>query len=195
MSKLVRPENLGLYLEAFNIAQPRQSDRQYRYDSHLDAYNCREQIEIVPLFDRSRTNGVLIGVVDELVYASKFNVSNAVRDSSGRLKPAICDLCCTQQASGGVRIVNFPSHNRYTPYDAKGRLMCADLRCSLHIRDLTAESTSSRVSLRETETVEGMQKPMSIEARAARLKRNMTALFENLGVAPQIADLSENSHR
>jgi hypothetical protein len=194
MTKFVTKETYGAYLEAFDIRQPRQAPRRYAYPArHDDLAPADEQLELVPLMDRSGKEGVVIAVVDELVYASRFSVGARNVDASGRTKPAICDLCKTQQDAGGVRLVSFPRTKTASEHDSNGHLCCADLACSLHVRDLTPEALTSRTVLRETEFIEGIQRPLSLESRVARLKNNLGMLFTHLEIDPQLVDLSSST--
>lgn len=192
MTRYITKETYAAYLRSFEIKQPRQPHRQFTYPDRFDDIRLGdEQVEVLPLTDRSGSEGVLIGVVDELVYASRYSVGARSVDKTGRSKPAICDLCKTQQEAGGVRLVSFPKPDADSEHDSNGYLCCADLACSLHVRDLTPESLRSRTVLRETEFVDGVQKPLTTERRIARLKNNLTVLFEHLGVEPQLLGESE----
>lgn len=76
----------------------------------------------------------------------------------GITKGAMCNLCMTVHGSRGVVLFTVKVANQDASY---GTYICADLQCSLYVRGLKPLSPNQ---MRET---------ISIEAKVARLKRNL----------------------
>lgn len=80
-----------------------------------------------------------------------FELSARAANSSGRVEAVICDICATwQRGTNSANLTLKKSDNRTVSH-----LVCADLDCSLHVRDMTAQSKLSRSQLREHITPEG----------------------------------------
>ena len=99
-----------------------------------------------------------------LVYEDKiiqFNLDRRRPNSVGRVEAIICDICATWQRGTNSAVITFKKSSTHTV----SHLVCADLDCSLHVRDLTDVSKLSRTQLRENITPEER-----IERLKARLK-------------------------
>ena len=124
--------------------------------------------ELLPITDRTGTNGVLlIGLENELHILPYELHSGITSSSTGRSQSIICDFCKTWQygnKSGSIRF-------RKDRVTTVAYLCCEDLKCSLHVRNLTTEAFTSRAQLRED---------ISIEQRIERLRVNLQTLVESL---------------
>lgn len=79
-----------------------------------------------------------------------FDLQRRAPNKAGRVEAIICDLCSTWQRGTASAIITFKKSERSTV----SYLVCADLNCSLHVRDMTTASKLSRVQLREHITPE-----------------------------------------
>lgn len=131
-----------------------------------------ENIDMLAIATRSGAEGVLLVQTDKF-YIVPYQLTTGIKDkSTGRSKPITCDLCYTWQQGGKAgRITLRRAEDDHTfTY-----LCCADLRCSLHVRNLTSESTLSRTQLHEDITP---------EQRIARLKRKLDEILQTIGASP-----------
>jgi hypothetical protein len=124
--------------------------------------------EIIPIFDRSGTKGVLIVSINGLYSLVGFErKSGIVSATTGRPQTVICDFCKTWQSGTRSGSISFTvSRDRTVTY-----LCCEDLACSLHVRNLTNASKTSRSQLRED---------LSVEQRVDRLRSRLMQLIEAL---------------
>ncbi|HEU5121698.1 MAG TPA: FBP domain-containing protein [Candidatus Saccharimonadales bacterium] len=109
--------------------------------------------------------GVLI-VPHEHTYVVPFQLQRRRPNDAGRTEAIICDICATWQRGSNSAIITFFKEKSSMSY-----LCCADLLCSLHVRDLTPASTLSRTQLREHNTTEDR-----IERLLARLQQILSNL-------------------
>ena len=131
-------------------------------------------LDFLTIPSRDKRNGLLIIGTDENVYVTPYELSPLRGDSStGRLKPVICDFCKTWQTGSRAATISFRPNPR--SLDTIGFLCCADLQCSLHVRDRTVDSKTSRAQLHEN---------ITIEERIDRLRSKLNSLVERLSLAP-----------
>ena len=117
--------------------------------------------------------GVLLIALDERIYGMPYEI-NDIRDAvTGRSKPIICDFCKTWQAGPRAGYIVF--RTKRASSNVIGFLCCADLQCSLHVRDKTTAAKTSRSQLREDVTV---------DQRVARLQSKLAAVIERLDLQP-----------
>lgn len=129
-----------------------------------------DNLDFLAIPTRSGQGGVLIIDIDNNVYATPYELSPLKSDKvTGRLKPVICDFCKTWQAGSRAATISFPTDRR--SHNSIGFLCCTDLRCSLHVRDKTADSKTSRAQLREDITA---------EERIQRLRNKLKGLINRL---------------
>lgn len=101
-----------------------------------------------------------------------FELSARTANTSGRVEAIICDICATwQRGTNSANLTLKMADNRTVSH-----LVCADLDCSLHVRDVTAQSKLSRSQLREHITPEG---------RIARLNQRLTEILEDIAIIEQ----------
>lgn len=133
-----------------------------------DSLRACEERELTAFYDRSGNEGVLVVHLREQLYCLPFTVRKGLVDTTtGRTKPVICDFCCTWQKGGHAASITFKkSDTTSITY-----LCCADLLCSLHVRDATPEAALSRSQLREDITP---------EKRIERLKRRLQVLVDQI---------------
>lgn len=132
-----------------------------------------DNLEMLAIGTRSGAEGLLLMQTDNF-YVLPYELTTGIADkASGRSKPITCDFCYTWQRGRSAARITFRrvSDNHTFTY-----LCCGDLRCSLHVRNFTAESTLSRTQLHEDITT---------EQRIERLKRKLNQLIHTLGINPQ----------
>lgn len=106
-----------------------------------------ESRDFLVIMNKSRSEGVLL--FEDLFYP--FSLTKKAASSTGRVDGIICDICATwQRGSNAARITFAKGDRRSVSY-----LVCADLDCSLHVRDMKPESKLSRAQLREHISPEG----------------------------------------
>jgi hypothetical protein len=106
-----------------------------------------ESRDFLVIMNKSRSEGVLL--FEDLFYP--FSLTKKAASSTGRTDGIICDLCATWQRGSNAARITLPKDEKTTV----SYLVCADLDCSLHVRDMTAESKLSRAQLREHISPEG----------------------------------------
>lgn len=117
--------------------------RDIRYVPEEIAYS--EERDFLAVFTKSGSEGVLIfeGTLVPIERAKR------LPNKSGRIEAVICDICATWQRGTNSAVLTLRrSGERSSSY-----LVCADLDCSLHVRDLTDASKISRTQLREHNTI------------------------------------------
>ena len=100
-----------------------------------------EHRDFLAVFDKPRGHGVLI-FGD---HTMPFELSARQPNSSGRVEAILCDICATWQRGTHSAVITFQKGDKATV----SYLVCADLDCSLHVRDLTPAAKISRTQLRE----------------------------------------------
>lgn len=119
-----------------------------------------ESRDFLAIMNKSRSEGVLL--FEDQFYP--FSLAKKAASTSGRTDGIICDICATwQRGSNAARLTLQKAAKTTVSY-----LVCADLDCSLHVRDLTPESKLSRAQLREHITPEG---------RIERLQKNLLRIL------------------
>ena len=112
---------------------------------------------------KSGNEGVLL--FNDLVI--QFTLGKRRPNAAGRVEAIICDICATWQRGTNSGLLIFKKTSTHTV----SHLVCADLDCSLHVRDLTDASKLSRTQLRESITPEG---------RIARLQDRLAKILKEL---------------
>jgi len=138
--------------------------------------NCTENVsdeewddrEMLNITDRNGNCGVLLLSLDKgmciLPYELKMGITSS---ATGRSQSVVCDFCRTWQYGDRSARIRFPKNiNTSVSY-----LCCADLKCSLHVRNKTSAAHISRAQLRED---------LSIEQRIERLNICLTNLTDLL---------------
>ncbi len=78
-------------------------------------------------------------------YCVPFSLKKRSANAKGRVEAIICDICSTWQRGTNSVVITFKTSDTSTV----SHLVCGDLDCSLHVRDLTDVSKLSRTQLRE----------------------------------------------
>jgi hypothetical protein len=134
-----------------------------------------EDLEMLAIGTRSNTEGLLLIQVDDF-YMLPYELTIGLKDkATGRSKPITCDFCYTWQQGGKAGRITF---RRTSDDHTFTYLCCADLRCSLNVRDKTAEALLSRTQLHE-DLIE--------EQRVARLDNKLRRVITMLGCQPVIS--------
>lgn len=131
--------------------------------------------EIIGLPTKDGTAGVLIVEIQDDLYATPYELGVVGDKSTGRAKSVICDFCKTWQAGGRAGSITFRPERR--SLNSISFLCCLDLKCSLHVRDMTEAAKSSRAQLRED---------VLQEYRIERLKDKLGMLVQRLNLKPII---------
>lgn len=121
-----------------------------------------EQRDFLAVMTKSGAEGVFI-MPGHGVKAFEFHKRVA---KSGRVTPIICEFCSTWQRGSNSAIIAFITKN-----GSISHLVCADLLCSLHVRDKTTASRLSRAQLREDIEPEG---------RVRRLQAKLDTILSDL---------------
>ena len=106
-----------------------------------------ESRDFLVIMNKSRSEGVLL--FEDLFYP--FSLTKKAASSTGRIDGIICDICATWQRGSNAARITLPKDEKTTV----SYLVCADLDCSLHVRDMTPDSKLSRAQLREHISPEG----------------------------------------
>lgn len=133
---------LRAMLEAAKIKQRIRRDLRFVPEEITD-WDDRDFIAVM---NRSRSEGVLIMSLDVL-HVVPIRLQQRTPNASGRTEPITCDICMTWQRGSNSAIITFDRQKTSTSF-----LCCADLLCSLHVRDKTTQSVLSRTQLRESIT-------------------------------------------
>lgn len=131
------------------------------------------EAEVIPIWNKSKTAGVLLVQPYEKPYMIGFETGKQTRDSSGRSKAVICDFCYTWRRGGDAGLVTFYSDSHSN--NSTSQLCCFDFDCSLHVRTKTNAATMSRAQLREH---------ISPEGRVERLKEHLQKFIDKLSIEP-----------
>lgn len=124
-----------------------------------------ESRDFLVIMNKSRSEGVLL--FEDLFYP--FSLTKKAASSTGRIDGIICDICATWQRGSNAARITLPKDEKTTV----SYLVCADLDCSLHVRDMTPDSKLSRVQLREH---------ISPQDRATRLRGSLSRILSGLSV-------------
>lgn len=131
-----------------------------------------EERELLAVSDRNGNKGVLLVSLDDELFILPYELKTGITSSAtGRAQSVICDFCQTWQYGNKSGSISFAKdRNKTVSY-----LCCADLKCSMHIRNKTEESHVSRTQLRED---------LTIEQRVERLKTRMRRYIHDLPYEP-----------
>jgi hypothetical protein len=150
-------------LDEFSIKKKLRAELKFTPDTVTD-WNERDFIAIT---DRHRSQGVLIAELGTLFVIPFRLQARKASSMTGRVEAIICDFCSTWQRGSNSAVITFDRSDR----SSRSYLCCADLLCSLHVRDLTVRAKLSRTQLREQTT------PIRrIERLGANLERIMSEL-------------------
>ncbi len=117
--------------------------------------------------------GIVFIESNGLLYGAAYESSPVKDPVTGRSKSVICDFCKTWQAGGRASYLVF--RTKRGSADVIGFLCCTDLKCSLHVRDMTDAAHVSRAQLRED---------ITREQRIERLRRKLNAVVDTLRLTP-----------
>lgn len=173
--QIINPDTFTTALARVPTIKPR-IKREVRFAASVADMTERDwaERELVAIYDRSRTKGVLIMQPYDALYMVAFESGGVVRDSgSGRSKSVICDFCYSWRAGGNAGLVTFYADAR--SHDSTSQLCCLDLLCSLHVRTKTKDALLSRAQLREH---------MSDDDRIVRLKEHLQSFIDKLNLQP-----------
>jgi treble-clef zinc-finger protein len=120
--------------------------------------------DFIAVMNKSQSKGVLIAPFEQM-YIAPFELHRRKPNANGRTEAIICDLCKTWQRGSNSAAVSFQRDRSSVTF-----LCCADLDCSLHVRNLTSAARLSRVQIRESN---------SIEERVERLRNKLNTIFES----------------
>lgn len=135
-----------------------------------------EHYEIIGLPTKDGAAGILFIEIKDDLYAVPYEIGAVGDKLTGRSKPVICDLCKTCQAGGRAGSITFRTERR--SLNSVSFLCCLDLKCSLHVRDMTTAAKTSRAQLREDITQ---------DYRIERLKDKITLLIKRLNLEPIVS--------
>jgi hypothetical protein len=128
--------------------------------------------ELLAISTRSGAAGVLL-IETGQSYVLPYELTTKIADkTTGRTKAVICDFCYTWQRGSNAARITFlrPSDSHSFTF-----LCCADLACSLHVRNLTPQASLSRSQLRED---------LSPAQRVQRLREKLDGLIALLDYPP-----------
>ncbi|MNH50548.1 hypothetical protein D3C73_21740 [compost metagenome] len=140
----ITKSTLESLLDEFGIKKKLRSELKFISDRVMDW----SERDFVAITDRHRSQGVLIAELNTLhVIPFRFQARKA-SSMTGRIEAVICDFCSTWQRGSNSAVITFDRSDR----SSRSYLCCADLLCSLHVRDLTTQAKLSRTQLREQMT-------------------------------------------
>lgn len=122
-----------------------------------------EDRDFLVVTNKSGSEGVLI-IPSASFRIVPFGLQERTANNAGRIEAIICDICATWQRGSNSAVITFAKNTSNVSF-----LVCADLACSLHVRNKTAQSKLSRVQLREN---------MTPDARIKRLKLRLRSIVE-----------------
>lgn len=128
--------------------------------------------EVKSFYLERKKVGLLFLKTNGNYYAAKMTKSYITADQTGRVKPIICDLCYTRMPGSKIAQVTF---QRKFDGHSNTWLLCSDLTCSMHARELTAESQDSKKLLGEN---------ISINIKIKRLEKHISNIIEALELTP-----------
>jgi hypothetical protein len=147
-------------LKEHNIKPRLKSELRFASEKILD---WRDR-DFLTILTRDGHEGLLIAPLDKF-YVLPFHLQKRLAGRTGKVEAIICDFCATWQRGSNSAIITFSKNQSTISF-----LCCADLDCSLHVRDKTPVAALSRTQLREGSSVE-----RRVERLQARLK---TILFD-----------------
>jgi len=124
--------------------------------------------ELLAVTDRNGNKGVLLIELDGLLHVLPYELKIGITSSTtGRSQSIICDFCRTWQAGTRAGSITFKKGRT----ESVSYLCCADLRCSMHVRNKTQAAHTSRAQLRED---------LSVEERVDRLRARLAGYIAKL---------------
>lgn len=117
----------------------------------------------IAIMNKGKTEGVLVAELERR-YAVPFRLQKRTANAAGRTEAIICDFCATWQRGSHSAVISFQKEKGSVSF-----LVCADLLCSLHVRDKTNAAELSRTQLRET---------ISPEGRIVRLRQRLEEILQ-----------------
>lgn len=117
---------------------------------NLEAIYNWDERDFIAITDRHRSKGVIIAELTTLVVVPFRLQMRKASSTTGRIESIICDFCATWQRGSNSAVITFDRSDKST----RSYLCCADLLCSLHVRDRTPQAKLSRTQLREQATPE-----------------------------------------
>lgn len=151
-----------------------------RLKRELRFINCVENIsdeewgdrDVLSVSDRNCNNGVLLVSIKKGFYVIPYELKTGITSSAtGRSQSIICDFCQTWQYGDKSASISFCKDKASNV----SYLCCADLRCSMHVRNKTEAAHTSRAQLRED---------LSIEQRIERLNIRLAYIIDLLPFEP-----------
>ena len=128
-----------------------------------------DTLDFLVVTTAAQDKGVLIVPNDAGYYVAEFDGRRRPKATgNGRIKAAICDICYTWRAGGGVTTITFPLNKGER---SVGVMACLDLQCSHHVRGLTNAARVSRAQLPEN---------LTVEQRVDRLNSRLHDLLERI---------------
>lgn len=121
--------------------------------------------DFLAVTNRGNNEGVLIAPFEKL-YVASFELRKRSPNTTGRVEAIICDFCATWQRGSHSAVISFQKERASVSF-----LCCADLLCSLHVRNKTTASKLSRVQLRESN---------SCDDRVKRLRTKLETILAGM---------------
>lgn len=125
--------------------------------------NDWEVRDFLAVTTKSGNEGVLL--YEDFVLS--FTLAPRAANAKGRVEAIICDICASWRRGTDSATITFAKSQK----NSVTHLVCADLNCSLHVRNLTTAAKLSRVQLREH-----IDEPERIE----RLHRRLRAICTDI---------------
>lgn len=159
----ITKKTLESLLDEFGIKKKLRIELKFTPDMITDW----DERDFIAITDRHRSQGVLITELNTLFVIPFRLQARKASSMTGRVEAIICDFCSTWQRGSNSAVITFDRSDK----SSRSYLCCADLLCSLHVRDLTAQAKISRTQLREQTT------PIR---RIERLKANLERIIFSL---------------
>ncbi len=119
--------------------------------------------DFLAVTNKAGSEGVLLYETQVISFVLQRRQAN----KNGRIEAIICDICASWQRGTNSAILTLQQSSKKNV----SHLVCADLNCSLHVRDLTDASKLSRTQLREN---------ISAETRVMRLHERIERILSGL---------------
>jgi hypothetical protein len=168
--KRIDLQEFSIYLDEAGIKKKLKNELKFiqsTEDMGDDDWSYRELLAIPTKNDK---RGILIVSFDEGHYLIPYELkSGIISATTGRSQSIICDFCRTWQNGSNSGSITFQKDRMSNV----SYLCCADLKCSLHVRTLTAAAHTSRAQIRED---------LTNEQRIERLLQNLHTYLSELPV-------------
>jgi len=126
-----------------------------------------EDRDFLVVTNKSASEGVLV-VPSTPFQIVPFGLRKRTANNAGRIEAVICDICATWQRGSNSAVITFPKESSSVSF-----LVCADLDCSMHVRDKTPEAKLSRMQLREN--ISSNDRKVRLLSRLVRIVETVTA--------------------